>query len=72
MHRAKEFGLHVENPRANLAAINDRKNRLIDRFLLRIDLFITVPTTLTGKNRQGTDLDQLIVNFLQGGICGSQ
>jgi pyruvate/2-oxoglutarate dehydrogenase complex dihydrolipoamide dehydrogenase (E3) component len=32
MHRAKEFGLHAENLRADLAAINDRKNRLIDEF----------------------------------------
>ena len=32
MCRAKEFGLSVQNPSANLALINDRKNRLISEF----------------------------------------
>ncbi|MCH8158060.1 MAG: FAD-dependent oxidoreductase, partial [Nitrospinae bacterium] len=32
MRRAKEFGLSAENPQADLAAINDRKNRLIEEF----------------------------------------
>ncbi len=32
MRRAKEFGLSVQNPSADLAAINDRKNQLIAEF----------------------------------------
>ena len=32
MRRAKEFGLSAQNPSANLALINDRKNRLITEF----------------------------------------
>ena len=32
IHRAKEFGLSVENPSADLPSINDRKNRLINDF----------------------------------------
>ncbi len=32
MRRAKEFGLSAQNPSADLAAINDRKNKLIAEF----------------------------------------
>ena len=32
MRRAKEFGLLPVEPKADLAAINDRKNRIIDEF----------------------------------------
>ena len=32
MHRAKEFGLSVSNPSADLSLINDRKIRLINEF----------------------------------------
>ncbi|KMP11049.1 dihydrolipoyl dehydrogenase [Candidatus Nitromaritima sp. SCGC AAA799-C22] len=32
MRRAREFGLSADNPRADLSAINDRKNRLIKEF----------------------------------------
>jgi len=32
MRRAKEFGIQTVNPQANLSAINDRKNKLIQEF----------------------------------------